>query len=431
LTNLNQKGFDSFKPKLGAIIARNQSEAGNAALNWSDNMQIFQPKDLRSFTVVGGGDGIGETWAENTNIFHTSAIGLFDIIWIDEKISLPSTPWSTAFLTNVSEMLSKNGVMVIDAHPKKRNNCQVDLEFLAKILGQPLEMLTDSRAVYGRVTNPQPTHCKSLLNWWQSNYAATILDLCRETELNGYLSLQEDTLVREFLKCDIVEDKLLKMQMDSGLRDTPKKFSELIRFYVSSMAYLFHGIGYKASVIAEIARTEMGKETPLNYLDLGGANGALAGEMLLNPDIIVKTAHTHELLLKYLPLARQMYIANRDQFHGRFFYSLGSMNDYAFDDNYNLVSFIGCLYLSGPDNRGAVARRAFDGLEPGGLLIVHENLRDNRAVPDHDFMFAENELRELLAKLGDVQCFHTHTGRKIDADENNGKTAFWAVRKPG
>lgn len=417
-------------PKRGAVVARNQAEAGLAAQEWQECSVVMQPNDLRSLTVVGGGEGIGVTWAENTNVFHTRAKKLFDVIWLDDKVTLPSTAWTAAFLRGLTEMLSDDGVIVVHASPKKRNNCQADASLIAECLGPPVQAVNDTRSIYLNKPHQDASNQDSLLNWWMSDYASALLDLCREVELHDYLALQEDTFVQEFLGDRIVPDRIHDIQLNSGLSNAPESVAQTVQEYIASMAYLFHGIGYKASVISEIIRTEMGAESPIHYLDIGGANGALAGEMLLQNRVHVETARTHELLLKYLPLARRIYLAHRARFEERFIYSLGSMNDFAFDVDYNVVSFIGALYLSGPQNREGVVQRAFDGLRPGGLMVVHENLRDNRPVPDHEFMFDQTELTQLLSGLAEPKCYHTLTGRQLELETVGGKTVFWTVRKP-
>lgn len=413
--------------RLWGVIARNQAEAGLAAIMLEDSVLGSVPHDMRSFTVVRGGYGTGAGWAENTNLFNWDPAKIYDLLWLDKAVPLTEGPWSSGLIKSLIKRLRYGGRLVLPVPLKRRNNCQVGAAEVDGILGEPEQVIEDLYRVY-KITD-QSIDGTSIVEWYMDNFGKILLDLVRPNNVQNYLALSEDSLTREFLRPPLNALEIDPVQMATGLTADSLDLEKNIDAYVASMAYLVHGISYKAAVMAEIIANKMGSEVAVKCLDIGGANGVLAGELLLQDKINVVEAHTHELLLRYLNGVRDIYLNFRQSFKNRFSFSLGSMVDYDFSVDYNVVSFIGCLYLSGPEHWGDVVGRAVARLPDGGLIIIHENLRDNRTNPSHQNMFRGDELMTLLEKHGIVECYHTLTGRKIDYETNRGRTMFWVVQK--
>lgn len=414
-----------------AVVARNQAECGLAA-NALEETDFWNDEiEFRSFTIIGGGIEMGATWAENTNVFHADLAPVFDLIYVDNRVTLPAGGWSASFISYLARMLKPGGRLAFELPPARRNNCQLCRTDVDDIIGQTGELMHETLSVY------QPrspiTADDSILDWYVQNYGSIIIDLVSENSPDELHAVAEDSVMIDLMGEPLAAEQLGELSYGNGMPDqTPyRPVAELVKDYVASMAYLFHGIGYKSAVIAEIIRSQIGTETQIDYLDIGGANGALAAEVLLRKDISVRTARTHELLLRYLPGAAKIYRSNIENFESRLRFTLGSMTDFDFPAPYNVVSFIGCLYLAGPENHESVVSAAMSNLSLGGLLIVHENLRDNRKVPSHDYMFSEEQLYSLLSGFGEVKLYHTLTGREITKESLKGKTVFWSVQKNG
>lgn len=405
-----------------AIVARTAEDASKLRSKLEAAHGDALPERLFAYTMVQGSHGFPKSWSDQVNIFHAASGPLYQRIWVDRSIGFPGTEWTPGLLVRLHQLLCEDGVLAVDAPPQQRSGCIMGADRIDARLGAPLRVEAGAWRIYPPTPDrPAP---KTLLSWYMGSFPATLLELLSPVSADDVATMAREPLVAEFLRADALEEP-------TGEAAAGRTADlDTLAAHVGSMAYLFHGVGYKGAVISEIIRQTFAADHPVDYLDIGGANGALAAELLLQESVAIRRAHTHELSAKYLPLARQIYLGHREAFRGRFGFSLGSMSDYAFPLDYDVVSFIGSLYLSGPEQRGDVARRAFANLRPGGILIVHENLRDGRAAPSHDFMFDERSLRELLSGLGPVRCFHNTTGEEVPVDQVKGRTMFWAVHKP-
>lgn len=205
--------------------------------------------------------------------------------------------------------------------------------------------------------------------------------------------------------------------------------SELSRA-LRMQAYYVGGVSYKSAVISHIIRTLLPGRQGLDMIDFGGGYGLLMAELLLDAETPVERGVVRDTSVGNLAFATVMYRQLRVMLRDRFFFSLGSSQEFRFDDSYDVVSFVGSLLYVPKDDLADVVRRCWDAIRPGGLFIVHENIKHPKFVADFDVMFTVEEIDRLLGGCGEIRRYMSTTIKELDAKATGERTVFRVVQKP-
>ena len=81
------------------------------------------------------------------------------------------------------------------------------------------------------------------------------------------------------------------------------------------------------------------------------------------------------------------------------------------------------------DKVKSVLDSAWRSLEPGGLMVIHENIKHSNYVRDYRFMFTVNELESYLIPYGEQRYYHAISGQKMAKEFVKDKTVFRTLQK--
>ena len=83
----------------------------------------------------------------------------------------------------------------------------------------------------------------------------------------------------------------------------------------------------------------------------------------------------------------------------RFRYDMGYAQDYTYDAEYDVISFVGMLLLIPLEQRRATLERAWEALRPGGVLIVLEVPKSDasKSYDYYDSMLTEVEIGDIMS----------------------------------
>lgn len=210
-----------------------------------------------------------------------------------------------------------------------------------------------------------------------------------------------------------------------------RSFAEEVDTIVFDHSYLIGGASYKSALVSEIVRQHGPQRPGLRVCDVGGAHGLLAAELLLAEEAgPVATAINLDLNVTRAILGTRMYGAHVGRFEGCFRFWLGFAQDYSFDEQYDVVSFIGALLYVPKEVRQILLDKVWAALAPGGVLIVHENIKAAAFSRDYAVMFTVDEIDQLLARYGTIHRYLSTAVAPVDRDAAGARTVFRAVVKP-
>ncbi|UCD74890.1 MAG: class I SAM-dependent methyltransferase [Phycisphaerales bacterium] len=193
--------------------------------------------------------------------------------------------------------------------------------------------------------------------------------------------------------------------------------------------YLIGGVGYKSALLNHIARRYLPPDRPLRFLDQGGGAGFLAAELALQPDLTVQRSVCVDASLAMALTARRMHDGLRRALADRFAFSLTRAGNFTYADQYDLISFISALMYMPRDEARDAASRAFEALRPGGVLIVHENIKSPSYKRDYDLMFTVEELEALLSPFGTPEYYLSTATIEIPREQVGQRSVFRVIQK--
>lgn len=200
---------------------------------------------------------------------------------------------------------------------------------------------------------------------------------------------------------------------------------------MTRQAYYVGGISYKAAGLRFIHATVSRGRPWRHYVDVGGGYGLLGAELLLDRGVGVERATTVDIspLNRTFAgiMARTLSLpAGKTT---EFVESGGEA--YGYPPGISALSFVGSLLYVAKPLRAETLGRAFAALEPGGVLIVHENIKAPSYKTDYELMFEPAELDALLATHGTIRYFSSTALQELKPAGVAAKTVFRAVVKAG
>lgn len=210
----------------------------------------------------------------------------------------------------------------------------------------------------------------------------------------------------------------------------PNQFKEQFVFKNTEVSYSYLGSYYKTGSLVNILNHYNLINRMFNVLDLGSGSCLVALELFLQFHKEVNrlsidcvdveySNYINKLISCHLPFIPE------DNF--RFFKS--NMSNFQFQKKYDLIYLIGSLLYVPRTEVPIILNKTIDNLNPGGLLCIHENIKNPNYTKDYHQMFEASELENYLKEFGDISYFHGQTGQHIKQKIEPNKTFFRVIQK--
>ena len=162
---------------------------------------------------------------------------------------------------------------------------------------------------------------------------------------------------------------------------------------------------------------------------MGAGYGLLPAELLLDPELGVEHATATDISTLNESLAAALR-AGLGASGPRFAFALSPAQDFTFGAGVDVVSYVGSLLYVPREHLATCLDRAWGALRPGGILVIHENIRDPKYVRDFKYMFEVDELDAALSRLGPVRRFASTREQELSKADAASKTVFRVVQRP-
>ena len=380
------------------------------------------------------------------SLFFPGLQGVFDQAVVGQSLRIFKNPWGEAMLAHIHIGLKPNGSILIPFLSDKaaKQKGYFTLAALQKLFQQKGTVTKTGgllkREGWVEFTKKEAVAPKaSTLTWYFQNYAELILQNLTNESRSVDLTSQSAQALRAPMQLSsnnravqvptgTVAKEALKDAF-SELDTAPTNLPEQLQIQVGSQAYSVSGISYKSALLTHIIQQNFKAKQPLKYIDQGGGYGLLAAELLLNPELNLVKGVNCDIGQHNEKMAFQLFSALRPQLENRFFFDLGAAQDFTYDDSYDVISYIGSLLYVPKEKTLYVLQEAWNALNPGGILVVHENIKTPAYVRDFDFMFEVDQLDELLSNFGSVQRYLSTVTIPVTKEQAGQKTVFRVLKK--
>jgi SAM-dependent methyltransferase len=423
------------EPKIrAALILRKPEDAEKICK--SKLFARLLPSEVRLLSFTKGSIGLPLHDKEVGSFFHVAERRLFDIVVLARQVPMFDAPCSWALLGRANDLVRPGGQLVFAHSDGNANPASLSLEkFISRLGIEPAPLKLPY--VIARIENHQ-IPAASVVGWYIANHLRMLVDDVdvSASTMSEILQRISDSFAAELL---IANDETssrdhlavaLNRKTDfEPYRHIGTDFSRRISEAVGAHSYLITGLLHKAPIMAYVMRTFFRGRRDLVYLDAGGAFGALAAELLIDESSGIARALVRDIASQNLALIRNLYVGLYSQLRGRLQFSLGPIETFPFNAGYDVVSFIGSLLYVRKDALEETLQRAWAGLNEGGALVVHENIRNPSYVIDFDKMFSAQDLDTLLSTFGSVEYVSGQTMQRITRSQAGDLAVFRVVRK--
>jgi SAM-dependent methyltransferase len=320
----------------------------------------------------------------------------FEAIQLDHTFQLIASEWSRALLRRLLERTRPGGTLRIPlrAIPGARKPEDAADGWITTAFRGHVALETEPDAlVLRRGSGPGLGRTASTLEWFMDRWQSVL-----ETAVDGRMSESSDLDPR---------DETIKQ--------------------ASALGYYIGGLSYKAPLLIHIAR-QLGLRGPLRTVDMGAGYGLLAAELLLDPSLGVEIAAATDIS----PLNESLAALLREglgEASGKFRFTRCPAQEHRFGEQVDLVSYVGSLLYVPREYLGTCLDRAWEALRPGGMLVVHENIRDPKYVRDFKYMFSVGEIDAALGRYGEIRRFASTRQQELGMEDAASKTVFRVVQR--
>ena len=196
------------------------------------------------------------------------------------------------------------------------------------------------------------------------------------------------------------------------------------------MNYSVTGAAYKTEGLRRMIGRYLPGRNDVRVVDMGGGAGFVGVELLLTCDAVSELVNC-EPAATSLPLARRLYRTFEPALNGRYRLALTAAEDFPFDEPCDVVcEFASLLYIPRP-RLDETLDRAWCALRPGGILVVHENIR--RPIFEsknyYEKVFTVEELEGYLAPFGPIDYYRSTDILPMTRAETKEMTVFRVIQK--
>ena len=369
--------------------------------------------------------GLGLDARSYRSMFFPPAPGTICTVAISPAQTYFRNAWAVALLSRLNEALVPKGLLVVPASTGKKaaKSGHWSAEWLRGHLGEPVWQKRDGTYLAFEKSSSVKTPA-SVLTWFFSDRRGLRDDLYRVARCGldeTWRASTEKVLLApsQWRTLATSEDGCEKCKTDAGAG-----------FDGEAWNYSLFGANYKSALMEYILGTFLGERKDLTLLDMGGGSGLLAAELLLAGKRLGQAVNCDIKASSMVP-ARRLHKYYADEISGRLHVHIGSAQAFEFDALYDAVSFIGSLLYVPREHTQGLLDRAWQGLRPGGVLVVHENIKAPSYTRDYNRMFERDELDGYLKRYARIHRFLATGSMSVGKLRAGSKTVFRVVQKPG
>lgn len=376
----------------GACVARTAvaARALRDRLGW--------PAGSTSLLVESGVEQVGGREPDQAeSVYMADGERTFGRVHLDVSFQLIQGEWAIALLRRLLEWTAPGGSLCIPLKclPGHRRTSDA----VQGWVGRALQGMGDPSAgadelVFRRSAATHRPRASSTLEWFMDQWKGAL-----DIAVAGRLS--------EFPSTEIAAERVRQ---------------------ASALGYYIGGLSYKAPLLRSIMRQHsIGRGARI--VDMGAGYGLLPAELLLDPELGVEHATATDISTLNESLAAALR-AGLGASGPRFAFALSPAQDFTFGAGVDVVSYVGSLLYVPREHLATCLDRAWGALRPGGILVIHENIRDPKYVRDFKYMFEVDELDAALSRLGPVRRFASTREQELSKADAASKTVFRVVQRP-
>lgn len=424
------------------------NDAHNVAADsaFYQGLNLLQDPDIRILSLTSDLPIFPSSSRMIGNFFLSGSPKAFSNVYLGPSLRLFPNNWGKTFVHQATNMCVGGGTTFVPLAEKNKAG-------YGKLTAEDIFGISDSHEVdlsvppIAKLSPPDKSALPkvlSTLSWSSEQFNGLILfDLLMRSSSRIRHTLLKDPLASEF--CALSEEDIaqhaVKEEFASTLSPTrysgevpwstdemPVDLNRELQRTIKAMSYYIAGIGYKSAMIKHIIRSLRG-DGPMRYADFGGGYGLLAAEFCLDPDFAGSRAFIRDILPGNMMFATLLYRQLRDDLKKRFVFSLGAAETLETLPPQTVITFIGSLLYVPKQKRQDVLRKCWDALEPGGLLIIHENIKNPSFTKDFDIMFTTSEIEDLMSEFGSIRRFLSTATKEVQPEQMQDKAVFRAIAK--
>ena len=398
------------------IFARNSWAVTSfiAAMNGDGRFEVprFLARDGGLRTFPGDDSEVGHLLAPLPSRAATAVV-------IHHSNLLFKSSWSRAFLEHAATAVAEDG-MIIVPEPRPSRMPLIDAEDLARIFGPPIDSMEIDSRTYLCFSTPPRTNTPSTLRW-----AVDHQDALHDGERD------RAALIGGF---DIgTRPDPLEPLMAAGCTipaAEPHLHAATDASRAQGLFSYFHvDVAPKMAIMSRLA-SEVEIERPLHHVDVGGGMGNLGAELILDPSTPVATSLNVEFDAARMIMGRSLLEMYESELAGNWSFQLEFAQDHAFRQQADIISMISSMLFVPRGELLLCMERAWDSLNPGGILLFYEHIKHPRFVRDHHVMFEKDEVESMLQRFGDFDCISGTSLVSIPNEDVGEKSVYRVLRKP-
>ncbi len=399
-------------PAREELLSRIQAAVGRA----------IAPREIVTFTstalgmsmLAPGGDAGRATCSWLCAWPHSS----FDAVGFSPGLRPLRSAWSAALLDQANRTLRAGGTMAVPLHAGAEAKGWWTQAWLEQAIGGKPTSAAGEWATFRRGAGNQQA---SVLRWFFEDAGRLALD-----SLQAKLTLKER--LADLMLAGDASPALVPQGWDPASFDGFLVESKDADAVIHAFNYAIGGVGYKAPMIRHIIATMMPKGRNLSVLDVGGGMGAVAAELLLTCDAVTQ-ATCCDPFVPHLAISQRIAHRYPAQMGSAFRLAHATAEAMTYDRSHDVISFLGALLYVPREHTAATLRRAWERLNPNGLLIIHENIRNQAYARDFKYMFTVDELEGFLAEFGQVSYWLSTATVPTDRAQAGERSVFRVLRK--
>ena len=355
----------------------------------------------------------------------------FGLIVLGRQVRTFKTPWARGLYWFLNELVEPGGELVLpvygDAAAEREHGWRAaDLDEMFGSAGEPIA----DRWLAFTVSGPLPIP-PSVFPWAVRDFTGTV---------HERVLARASTRALSALLHAPPADEVVVAGLDA-VRDQPQPVGEVFRAdsgaspftadlarMTRSVSYLLSGVSSKAAATKHAIQT-YGQPGPQAVVDIGGATGLLAAELLLDDELDVRHGLVIELDATSIPAALRMCRGLATELSGRLHFAIVPAQDYAFARPATAITMMSSLLLVPFQERRAVLDRCWEVLEPGGVFVVYEVLKAVPPMALDAVQYTAVTVDAELSRYGPIIRLDATTLNEITADEAGEASVFRVVSK--
>ena len=364
------------------------------------------------------------------HLFWDKSEESFDIVVCSSAVRFFESTWGASFIFLLMRKCKPGGLIVIPAWQGSQNNPTLYFSAgrLERLLGTG-----DTERVPNYVCFRRPERIggdvSSMLLWSTTHIGDD--EVYRYVTSDDAANLPAVKRLAEAgsqVRMDPTFEADLRRASELGARSDV--FGDPASEFLRTLNYWAGGLAYKAPAVTDAARL-CGLQPGATLVDYGGGAGFLAVECVLEPDCPIKRATVVDLspgnALVFDRISRDLRPALRDRVQ----FVAGSIERWLPDEPVDMITCVGALLYLPRAEVSETLSAWWSKLKPGGVLFIHENIRQPNTPPSRDRlrMFDEPEIAAALGAFGTPRFIATTTRRELSAADAAGKSMFRFIQK--